>query len=315
MSTRSKKISNNLIIARTMAEATTPPNPGTTLPLHADIDKSVMLAGQNLQNFRYEGGEDFLVPAAVGTAGDKYPMMKGYDFSEDTSKNGGRPAGQRGNYRSSKTFSVTNDPNDTTSKGVARCHMYFDQTDQKYYIGALTSSFTKNRTWGQKYGLWMVRWKRGAYNLGGYKVAYLLWPALVSGDTASDGRYIYNPWDWGEIDCPENLWQAYIHFAGGAQNDHNRGNAASYQPSNNPWDPQTWHTMSLMWTPGQVQIFIDNTRILNHTGEGVPTEPMFVAYQNETNLGATPPPQDAFYDSEVDFLKQYSYEPGLGVPA
>lgn len=284
-----------------------PPNPGAGW---SDVSK--LPQNINLTDFTYQGGEDFLTAATNADVGTKYPMVKGYDYAEDTSKSLGRPVGQRGNYRSGKTFSVAD------GSSVMTCRMYYDQTDAKYYVGCLTPDFEPG--WGQLYGKWACRFRRDAANTvgGGYKVAYLLWPAVSVGSIDPKGYTVGNPWDYGEIDLPENLGstEGYIHFATGsgdnapnaADGKKRHGNAAFWKPGT--IQSNDWHTYSYEWIPGKVTFLVDEQVVLTHTGEGVPYVKMYWALMNETWLSATAPPTDSVVTTQVDWVAQWAYTPG-----
>jgi hypothetical protein len=260
----------------------------------------------DLPGFTYMGGEDFNTNVALGSAASVYPMVGGYDFSEDTSKNLGRPVGQRGIYRSSRTASVSN--------SILSMDLHYDTTDAAYYVCAVTPDFEPG--WGQLYGKWSNRFRFDPASIvgGQYKVAYLLWPALTSGNVDSRGITIYNAWDYGEMDLPEgtNDTTGYIHFAGGSvagqtTNSRPHGNAAVYE--NTGFSLLDWHTYSMEWKPGQVQFLVDEVVKLTHTGSGVPFEKMFWALQAETWLSGTAPATTSSRTAQIDWIAQWAYTP------
>jgi hypothetical protein len=254
----------------------------------------------DVPGFVYMGGEDFTTNAALGTAGTTYPMLTGYDYGEDTSKNLGRPVGQRGIYRSSKTATVNN--------SILSMNLHYDSVDAKYYICAITPDFSPP-TWGQLYGKWAVRFRFDPATVvgGSYKVAYLLWPALTANgsNVDSNGTVIIDPWDYGEIDWPEGTDKVagFIHVATGSAGSRSHGNALAYQP--NTYDLTDWHTYSIEWIPGQVQFLLDGVVVATHTGSGVPFEKMFWALQAETWLSSTAPDITYTRTAQVDWIAQW----------
>jgi hypothetical protein len=291
--------------------------PGSSAPT---TNNAIMPTGDVVSSgrtWKYEYGQDFLTAAPLGTVKQVYGWdLFGYDGGQDTSK--------WGTYNSVKTCSAHTDV--PSANGVLRVHPYWDATDQKYYIAALTTpGLIRNgvESWGQLYGRYSVRVRfqnvvRGSYIASdgstktdsGFKIAFLLWPALNAGKVDSKGVTIILAWDYGELNWPEGPLhstglEAYAHFATGSAGSRNHGNAMAYKGNA---DPTQWHTYTKEWTPTNVLYFLDGVQVASAPPSGVPYEKMFEALQIETWLDkGTAPPKGGTGDVEIDWTCFWSY--------
>jgi hypothetical protein len=223
--------------------------------------------------------QDFNTDVALGDFRTTYGAgWDGYDGYEDTSRNLGRPVGQRGLYDAAQTVTVQNSVLD----------IYVHTQGVQPYVFALTPVLP---TYGQLYGRYAVRFKSELVE--DYKVAWLLWPDSED-------------WEEGEIDFPEaDLGQNISGFSHDVIGD----------PGDNAWVVNTgvsmlnWHIAVIEWTPTFLRFKLDDTSWQTTSVNAIPTNPMHWVLQTETHLSATPPPVEAAGHVSIDWVAAWSYTP------
>lgn len=235
----------------------------------------------DLTNWTLVKVEDFNTDATLGQFGTVYGSeWTGYDGAEDTSRNLGRPVGQRGVYDTTQTVTVHD--------SVLDIHLHYD--------GSFWCAALEPIGWtGQTYGRYAARFRaEGTSNLTGYKTAWLLWPA--SGQ-----------WVEGEIDFPEGDLNGTIHgFSHQVDGDPNI-NAYSVSTSETYDD---WHVAVIEWRPGSLTFIMDGVTLGSTTdSSAIPYTPMVWVLQTETWLSATAPPTTSEGNVYIDWLAQWSYTP------
>lgn len=226
----------------------------------------------NGATFQPTWSQDFLTPCALGQFAATYPNLALYDGFEDTSRNLGRPVGQRGIYDSSKTATVSNSLLD----------MYVHTEGQVPYVCAVTPPMN------QLYGRFSVRFKSDLVT--GYKVAWLLWPDS-------------DIWAEGELDFPEaDLGMSIYGYS----------HEVTGTPNNNAFSVDTgasmgrWQTATIEWHPDRVVFDLDGFSWSTTATAGIPTHSMHWVLQTETQLSAAPPPTAAAGHVWIDWLAAWT---------
>lgn len=255
-------------------------------PLSAYVNyaNSTSLSGEpmpvgDIPGWKQVLAQDFNADVALGQFRTVYGAgWDAYNGGEDTSRNVGRPAGQRGMYSAAKTITVQN--------SILDIRVHTEGT--RPYVAALTPVLP---TYGQLYGRYAVRFR--ADLVEGYKIAWLLWPDSEN-------------WNEGEIDFPES---------GLGRNIHGFSHDTTGTPKNNAWavstgiSMQQWHTAVIEWTPSVLRFKLDDQQWQTSKSAAIPKKSMHWVLQTETQVSATPPPVTATGSVEIDWLAAYSYNP------
>ncbi len=238
------------------ATATTPPPPA---PSPTPSGEAMPLG--NLPGWTQTFTDDFTSDAALGSFntvyGTKWRSYSGPDTAGKISPS------KKSEYNTDKVVSVHG--------GVVDKYLHTEY-DTNGYNGAgnyMMSAALLPRINGQLYGRYTVRLKADA--VGGYKVAWLLWPD--SGQWPHDGEI-----DFAESNLTENL-KAFIHrqnaTAGSDQTACKTTNPAVYLSSG-------WHTVTLEWAP-TTNIYVDGVLECSST-DRIPNTPMHLVLQTESEL-------------------------------
>lgn len=231
----------------------------------------------NLPGWTHKFTQDFNTNATLGQFRAVYgAAWDGYNGYEDTSRNLGRPAGQRGLYSASKTVTVQNSILD----------VYVHTEGVQPYVFALTPPDTR-----QLYGRYAVRFRSDLVQ--GYKVAWLLWPDSED-------------WVEGEIDFPEADLGTNIN---GFSHDITGNPRINAWVVNTNTSMQQWHTAVIEWTPTVLRFKLDNQTWQTTNPKAIPTKSMHWVLQTETHLSSTPPPVSAAGHVQIDWVAGWAYSP------
>jgi len=215
--------------------------------------------------------EDFSVSAPLGSFLRTYSNMGAYPYPwTDTSR---KWRSNPGYYEPAKTLSVAN--------GVLDSWLHYDASLGKYLVSAITPRLPT-----MTYGRFTFRLR--ADRIPGYKIAPLLWPD--SDVWPRDGEI-----DFPEGDLNGKPLSAFMHHA------HSAGGQDSFPTG---VDPTAWHTYDIAWTPGRVTFRVDGRTIGVSTAK-VPSSPMHLVLQFETNMGPDAPPTSAQGHVQVDWITVY----------
>ena len=215
--------------------------------------------------------EDFATPVALGAfPGNLYQRKWGvYVGRHDTSG--------RGVYDPSRVLSVSN--------GVLNIYLH---TENGIHLVAAPYPLLPGRgnLRGMSYGRYSIRFR--ADPVAGYKTAWLLWPD--SNNWPADG----------EIDWPEGnlsgIMNAFMHYANPA------GGQAAFPTR---FTYQAWHTATTEWSPGNVRFLLDG-QVMGVSTTQIPSNPMHLVLQTETQIGGPAPSDTAAGYVQVDWVVIYS---------
>jgi len=138
-----------------------------------------------------------------------------------------------------------------------------------------------------------VEYRLRADRMPGYKGVPLLWP--MSQDWPRDG----------EINFPESNFdaapRAYMHRQGGTTG----GDQDFYPtPAGTSW--QDWHTYAIEWVPGvSCEFFLDGVSIGRSTAR-VPSGPMHLDLQFETQLSGGAPANSVSGHIQIDYVRVWA---------
>jgi hypothetical protein len=215
--------------------------------------------------------EDFDKPAALGQVAQVYSdCLTGYHGYADTS--------DKGRYRPEQVLSVQD--------GSLDWYVHTDSNGQPVTAAPAPTGYT-----GQLYGRYTVRFRSDS--IPGYKMAFLLWPDS-------------DKWADGELDFPEGALGGIIHG-----NDH----SVTGEPAKTPFKLNTatntraWHTAQITWTPKTVSFSLDGKASTTHDAAAIPTKPMHLILQVETNLSGPKPDPAVSGHVQVDAIKIEKYSP------
>lgn len=290
----------------------------TVLNLATAADPAVFPTG-DITGWKLEWANDFNTTFAKGAAKTTYgSALFGYDGGTDTSR--------WGTYNSDKTVSGVAGAIAGGGQGYLNIKPYWDATDARYYIVAITPpppTATTGSNWGQLSGRYSIRMRminvvKGSYTAAdgttktdaGFKVAYLNWPAINAGAVDPKGVTVIDPWDYGEFNWPEGQIgsspEAFAHFATGSAGSRNHGNAMAYQPGN--IDATQWHTYTIEWVSGvSLRFFLDGALVAQAPASAIPYVKMYWSLQTETWLTTSiAPPKTGTGDLQVDWAASYT---------
>lgn len=216
--------------------------------------------------------EDFNTPAAVGQFLNVYGSRFGtYEGGHDTSG--------YGVWSSSKVLSVAN--------GNLHYNLH-SESGQAYSSAAIPMSGGNyaSFTYGQ------VGMAVKGSELGkGFKIAFLMWPSS-------------NSWS-NEVDFPENddmsgalkaVSLNYSPAGNGANGFSGTSNTGVSLADGN------YHTFLLTWLPGSMTASIDGKVVQTFSGSAVPSQPMRVTLQAETDIGSGPVPTGSSASVDVPYV-------------
>jgi hypothetical protein len=191
----------------------------------------------------------------------------------------------------------TYSPGSVVSVADGVLNQYIHAEGRVFMVSALLPKVPGTEEQGQMYGRYAVRFK--ADPIEGYKMAWLLWP--------DSGRW---PRD-GEIDFPErNLVSdnvnGFVHHQGARHGSDQTSTKVAY-------DPSTWHTAVIEWSPDLVVFTLDGVEIRRVT-ERVPHTPMHWVLQTETMLTSKRPPKAAAGNVQIDWVAAWQYDPTAVAP-
>lgn len=212
--------------------------------------------------------QDFDTAAPTGTVAKRYPGMGLYDGFADTS-------GQ-GRYTPSKVLSVSNSALDFYLKSDAGRPM----------AAAVMPDGYKPHTTGRV----SIRYK--TTNTPGYKFVVMLWPN-------SDN------WNEGEIDWPEATLGAKPRPASAVPGSMSTRGMV-FQPEREtfaPTDTSLYHVATTEWDRTAVRFYWDG-KLVASTTKAVPTKPMRVTLQAETDTGSRTPAKASGH-VKVDWVTIY----------
>lgn len=222
----------------------------------------------NGRTWKQTAVQDFFRSAPAGTFRMKYPRIGLYDGFSDTS-------GQ-GRYTPSKVLSVHG--------GVLDFWLRSDR-GQPLSAAVMPDGYAPHRT-----GRVSIRYKTTA--TPGYKFSVILWPSS-------------DDWNQGEIDWPEATLGAPSRPASAIPGSLRNG-AMTFQPEREtfaPTDTSSWHVATTEWDAGVVRFYWDDVLVASTT-KAVPTQPMRVTLQAETDTGARVPATASGHVS-VDWIAIY----------
>ncbi|PZF56699.1 hypothetical protein DEJ23_09025 [Curtobacterium sp. MCSS17_008] len=212
--------------------------------------------------------QDFGTVAPLGTFAAKYPRMGLYDGFSDTS-------GQ-GRYTPSKVLSVQN--------GALDFWLRSDR-GQPLTAAVMPDGYKPHRT-----GRVSIRYK--TTKTPGYKFVGLLWP------TSDD-------WNEGEIDWPEAPLGGKPRPASAVPGSLT-ARGMSFQPEREVFaatDTTKYHVATTEWDEEVVRFYWDGKRVASTT-KAVPTAPMRITLQAETDIGVRVPATASGHVS-IDWIAIY----------
>ncbi|MCM3522160.1 glycoside hydrolase family 16 protein [Curtobacterium sp. P97] len=212
--------------------------------------------------------QDFATAAPAGEVAAKYPGMGLYDGFSDTS-------GQ-GRYTPSKVLSVQN--------GALDFWLRSDR-GQPLAAAVMPDGYAPHRT-----GRVSIRYK--TTKTPGYKFVVILWPSS-------------DRWNEGEIDWPEAALGAKPRPASAIPGSLRNG-AMTFQPERETFaatDTSSYHVATTEWDSKVVRFFWDG-KLVASTTKAVPTKPMRVTLQAETDTGGRVPAGASGHVS-VDWIAIY----------
>jgi len=252
--------------------STTPTAPSTGVP----TDTTVTTNGHTWTLLKTE---DFTKNAAVGQIGNVYGQSwLGYPSGEDT--NGGT-----GNWLPLEVLSASN----------SALHWDLHTNNSGQHAVAVSVPWDY---YSQTYGRYSVRLKLGSnVSDSNYKIAFMLWPAS-------------DDWADGEIDWPE-----VVHLT-------DRPRPASKQLGNydSVFSPATstfaqsklndgnWHIATTEWTADAIRFYLDDVLVATVTDKAyIPTKPMRLTLQAETELWEGEPSNSETGTVDVDWIAMWKY--------
>jgi hypothetical protein len=140
---------------------------------------------------------------------------------------------------------------------------------------------------GQTYGRYTFRFKVDA--VPGYKTAILLWPD--SENYLADGEI-----DFPEFNFTDRIWGHFHRRGASSGGDFAAKNTGVLSASG-------WHIATISWLPNSLTYQLDGRTQLTVTGAAVPSTPMHLVIQTETQTdNTTLPPPNASGDLRIDWL-------------
>jgi hypothetical protein len=238
-------------------------------------DDSSMPIG-DLDGWRQIFTEDFTTPAPLGKFTSAYGARWDAYPSPWTDTSG------RGVYNPAKVLSVSN--------GVLDWYLHTE--NGTHYVGAVVPKLPGQSNGAQIYGKYTFRFR--ADTIPGYKLVVILWPE-------SDN------WGEGEIDFPEvgeliagkdGLMYAYLHAPGAyAQSES--------LPTGIMAADTGWHIGSIEWRRSSLTYYLDG-RLIGTQTSGVPSTPLHLVFQMETNIGGPAPSASAAGHIQLDWVSIYA---------
>ncbi|MDM7891281.1 glycoside hydrolase family 16 protein [Curtobacterium caseinilyticum] len=266
----------SIVAALTVAvlAAGTVADTSATLPASAASTANVTTAApkgnvvSNGRTWKQTYRQDFTTAAPRGTVAAKYPGMGLYDGFSDTS-------GQ-GRYAPSKVLSVQN--------GVLDFWLRSDR-GQPLAAAVMPDGYKPHRT-----GRLSIRYK--TTKTPGYKFVVMLWPS-------SDN------WNEGEIDWPEAALGNRPRPASAVPGTMT-ARGMTFQPERETFaatDTTAYHVATTEWDRNIVRFYWDG-KLVASTTKAVPTKPMRVTLQAETDIGVRVPATASGHVS-VDWVAIY----------
>jgi len=233
----------------------------------------------DLDGWRQNFTDDFTTDAPLGTFQTKYASKWHFylDGWKDTAGQQGAPS----RYYPSKVLSA--------SGGVLNKYLHTENGTPM--AAALLPILNGQANGSQLYGKYTIRFKSDS--LLGFKTAWLQWPD--SGVWPRDG----------EIDYPEGdlskSFGAFIHRQGATTGTDQTAfsNLGTYT---------SWHTASLEWLPGKINLILDGVTVGTSTNR-IPNTSMHWVIQTESCL-PTCPAATVAGNLQIDWAVVYAYSPG-----
>ena len=238
----------------------------------------------DLDGWRQNFTDDFTTDAPLGTFQTKYASKWHFylDGWKDTAGQQGAPS----RYYPSKVLSA--------SGGVLNKYLHTENGTPM--AAALLPILNGQANGSQLYGKYTIRFKSDS--LLGFKTAWLQWPD--SGVWPRDG----------EIDYPEGdlskSFGAFIHRQGATTGTDQTAfsNLGTYT---------SWHTASLEWLPGRINLILDGVTVGTSTNR-IPNTSMHWVIQTESCL-PTCPAANVAGNLQIDWAVAYAYSPTTKAPA
>lgn len=145
----------------------------------------------------------------------------------------------------------------------------------------------------QTYGRYSVRYRYApGTNVAGFKSVWMLWP---DSDRWGDGEI-----DFHELGNENNRTAAWAAVHQACGND----NGCPQKVQGFKLNPTTWHTATVLWTPGRIRVFNDG-RLVMMTTQHVPNKPMHLLLQTEASDYGPKAAPGAVMKIDVDWVTVY----------